>query len=81
MLFDPFCNRGIDYLRPGVTDFAHAEVKVIMNFIPGQWFEFEMVGNTFTQLTDRLLGQVLIELGLPEQNDLQQLVFIGFKIR
>ena len=52
-----------------------------MDFILGQRFKFKIVGDSLTQLTDRLLSQVLIEFGLPKQNDLQQLVFIGFKIR
>ena len=80
VLLDFFGYRAIDQLGPPVTDLAHAEIEIVINLFPGQRFEVEVVSNAFAQLPNRLLREIFIEFRLAEQNDLQQLVLIGFEV-
>ena len=59
---------------------AQTEHQVFAHLVDGQRHQSETVGNALAQLADIRLAQILIQLGLAEQHDLQQLVVFGFQI-
>ena len=68
-------------IRPVVTRRAQAKHQVFAHVIGIERRQPETMRDALAQLADIGLTQILIELRLPEQHYLQQLVVSGFKIR
>lgn len=51
-----------------------------MHVAKSQWRQIKAVCNPFPKLPDPAAGQFFIQFRLTEQHNLQQLVFVSFKI-
>ena len=66
-------------LGAAIAGCAHAEREVFRHFEP-QAGACGSMGDAVAQLPQRGLGERFVELGLPEQHDLQQLMPVGLEI-
>ncbi len=55
-------------------------VDVALAFLDRQRLGLQREGDALGQLAQRRIGQQFIELGLAEQDDLQQLALFGFQV-
>ena len=69
-----------EQLRSAIAARLESRVQVITNFTGAQRRKFETVGNALVELANLVLRKLGIQLGLPEQHDLQQLVVRGLEI-
>ena len=71
----------IENLGTTVARSAHAKVDVVLDVAAHQGLQLEALRDALPQLPHSGRVEVLVELRLPEEHDLQQLVAVRFEIR
>src|SRR5260221_14469316 len=71
----------IENLGTTVACGAHAEVDVVLDVAAHQRLQLKALRDALPQLPHAGRVEVLVELRLPKQHDLQQLVTVRFQIR
>ena len=72
--------RGAEYIGATIAGRAHAELKIFGHVVADQGLQIEIMGNPFLELAHVRAGQDAVQLRLPEQDQLQQLVAVRLKI-
>ena len=71
----------IENLGTAVACGAHAKVDVVLDVAAHQGLQLKALRDALPQLPHAGRVEVLVELRLPEEHDLQQLVAVRFEIR
>ena len=71
----------VEHLGAAVACGAHAKIDVVLDVAAHQGLQRKAVGDSLLQLAHLGRPQMLIELRLPEEHDLQQLVPVRLEVR
>jgi hypothetical protein len=70
-----------EQVRAAIAGRLQAEREVLAHFLGAERCQREAVGDALAQLADLGLAQVVVQFGLAEKHDLQQLVLLGLQVR